>query len=122
MIAVVERNSHAYDNHFRPQSDFVPEAATVFRLEDGLEQVECWLNRLACAPADHVSMPHAIATGQPSTIGVAEQSLIACVFAIDYVRFEYTQPPEVRARKGPADWVANWIAPAIVWLDRRGRL
>lgn len=122
MVAVVERNPHAYDNHFRPQSDFVPEAATVFRLEDGLEQVECWLNRLACEPADHISMPHAIATGRPNTIGAAEQSLIASVFAIDYARFEYTRPPDARPRKRPADWVANWIAPAIVWLDRRGRI
>ena len=35
MLAVLRLNPRAFDNHLRPQADFVPEGA-VFRLEDGL--------------------------------------------------------------------------------------
>ncbi|MEK6217390.1 MAG: sulfotransferase family protein, partial [Boseongicola sp.] len=32
------------DNHLRRQSDFVPDRATIFRLEDGLDVVSNWLD------------------------------------------------------------------------------
>lgn len=38
------RDPHALDNHVRPMADIVPEAAVVFRLEDGLDRVVEWLD------------------------------------------------------------------------------
>lgn len=35
------------DNHYRPMADFVPEDATVFRLENGLDPLVAWLDDLA---------------------------------------------------------------------------
>jgi len=36
-----------FDNHTRPMSDLVPEDAIIFRLEDGLDAVVCWLDEVA---------------------------------------------------------------------------
>ena len=36
MLAVARLNPHAFDNHLRPQVDFIPDSAAVFRLEEGL--------------------------------------------------------------------------------------
>ena len=40
---LLDEEGFVYDNHLRPQAAFVPEGATVFRLEDGLDAVLSWL-------------------------------------------------------------------------------
>ena len=50
MLATARRSPYAFDNHFRPQTDFVPEGARVFRLEDGLQPAIDWLLEAAGEP------------------------------------------------------------------------
>lgn len=122
MLAVAARNPHAYDNHFRPQTDFLPEGARVFRLEDGLQPVADWLSTAAGRPPPEGLFPHEIPTKGHARIGPAETRLMARVFAEDYARFGYDTPPETRATVGLLDGLAFCLAPLAAALDRRGRL
>lgn len=45
------------DNHFQPQSQFLPKKCRVFKMEDGLDKVEAWLDEIAGA-ADDISIPN----------------------------------------------------------------
>lgn len=121
MLAVAEKNPHAFDNHLRPQGDFIPDGAAVFRLEDGLEKALAWLAETADAVPAPVSIPHAIATRAATSVGPAETARIARAYAGDYARFGYAMPPGI----GTADWLdrlARGLAPLVVLLDRKGAL
>ena len=121
MLAVVERHPHAFDNHLRPQGDFIPETAVVFRLEDGLEKALAWLVETADAAATSTPVPRAIATRSGTPVGPAERARIARAYAGDYARFGYAMP----AVDSAPDWrdrLARWLAPLIARLDRKGAL
>ena len=121
MLAVARRNPYAFDNHFRPQSAFLPEGAVLFRLEDGLAPVEDWLAQ-ATGDGGSAPMPHAISTRKSASVAPAEAALIAHAFDEDYDRLGYARPaPHVR-RIDPLSWIAERVAPGVVWLDRTGRL
>lgn len=122
MIAVAGRNPHAFDNHFRPQAEFVPTDAFVFHLENGLERVENWLVQTLGVLKGNTSIPHAIPSGNAKPVGAAEQALIARHFGIDYARFGYPRPPSHLAGAPLLDAIANALAPAVEWLEKRGRL
>lgn len=121
MLAVAGRNPHAFDNHFRPQAEFVPEGARIFRLEDGLAPVARWLAETTGEALDIRALPHAIPTGNSARIGPGERALIARAFAGDYARFGYPQPALPHRRRG-ADLVARGLAGPVAWLERRGRI
>lgn len=122
MLAAARRHPHAFDNHFRPQGDFVPEEAWVFRLEDGLDRVADWLADASGEPRATADFPHAIATGRRGAVAGPEQALIGHVFAGDYARFGYDRPAPRRPRRPVTDRLASGLAPLVVWLDRRGWL
>jgi len=44
-INKVKANKHHFDNHLRPQSDFIEEQMQIFKLEDGLENVIKFLKK-----------------------------------------------------------------------------
>ncbi|MDY6925338.1 MAG: hypothetical protein SWI22_15420 [Pseudomonadota bacterium] len=125
MLAVAARHPHAFDNHFRPQSDFVPEGARVFRLEEGLAPVAAWLAQ-ASGEALLAPLPHAIPTERSGRGRMAPQetALFARVFATDYHRFGYPCPPGAAGdpRRPVLDRLARTLAPLVAALDRRGRL
>ena len=121
MLKVAARNPHAFDNHLRPQADFVPDGARIFRLEDGLQPVADWLRQTAGISGVARAIPHAISTGVPRDIPARDAALIARVFQPDYARFGYARPSGP-SRAVVLDWLATLIAPAVVFLDRRGRL
>ena len=121
MLAVVARNPHAFDNHLRPQSDFIPEGAQVFRLEDGLDKALHWLAETAGDPVAPPPAPKAIATRTRTDLTPSDRARIAQAFAKDYARFGYVAPHASCALKG-RDTVAEWIAPLVVLLDRKGAL
>ena len=121
MLKVAARNPHAFDNHLRPQTDFVPDTARVFRLEDGLQPVADWLRQTAGVSGLDTAIPHAIPTGACAGIAARDAALIARVFQPDYARFGYARA-HGQARTGALDWLAALIAPAVAFLDRRGRL
>ena len=121
MLAMAQRNPFAFDNHLRPQADFVPNEARVFRLEDGLAPVVAWLVETAGAAPVSEPVPHALASGGAPEIAVPDRILIEAAFRADYARFGYARRGGV-ARRGLADGVAAVLAVPLVWLDRRGRL
>lgn len=124
MLAVARRNLHAYDNHFRPQADFVPEEVVVFRLEDGLQPVADWLNDAAGLPPPKGVFPHAIPTKGAAMIKAETRRRIVDFFAEDYARFGYALPERMphRRRLGLLDVLIWGLAPLVAALDRRGRL
>lgn len=124
VLEMARRNPFAMDNHLRPQADFVPEGAAVFRLEEGIMPAIRWLSeatdcplpppeaRLATAPDKRAARP----------VGAAERALIARAHHADYTRFGYPLPEDPPTVTALADRLARPLAAMAVWLDRRGRL
>ncbi len=121
MLAVARRNPYAFDNHLRPQSDFVPAGAEVFRLEDGLQRAVDWLAMVAEAE-DLAAPERRLATGHQDQTDPATLARISDAFAEDYRRFGYYRPRVPPARLDFSDWVATLMAPFVAALERRGRL
>jgi len=122
MLAMARKNPFAFDNHFRPQTDFVPDGASVFRLEDGLQAVFGWLAEITGTEAVSAP-PHALKTGGGGAgPSAADRARIAAAFEADYARFGYVPPDLPPPRRDGLDRLAAAAAPVLVWLDRRGRL
>ena len=121
MLALAQRSPYAYDNHLRPQSDFIPKGAKVFHLEDGMEAVIDWLTSVAGAHPQKMPAPHAIPTSARQDPAPADVARIVRAFERDYARFGYPRPsPAYRADL--YDWCAAKLAPLLGYLDRRGAL
>ena len=124
MLAVVRSNPHAFDNHLRPQDDFIPATARVFHLEDGLDQVATWLTKTAGEGVPEESFPHALSTGASQPVVASDARRIAAAFAADYARFGYELSCHQHAplSRDWLDWIAERIAPLVQILERRGWL
>lgn len=102
------RDPRAFDNHARPMDDIVPEDATVFRLEDGTEDLIAWLDALqgeaagprAITPANRRSdrrggvvwmgTRNGARAGAPPVRPSAEDlEVIAAIYERDFSRFGY---------------------------------
>lgn len=95
-----ENFPYALDNHTRPADDIIPEAATVFRLEDGLEAVVRWLDGIEAAerlpreilPKNGyeflIAQPSRV-PGPPVVVTPAVRRLIAGLYDVDFSRFGY---------------------------------
>lgn len=97
----------AADNHIRPMTDIVPEGATVFHLEHGLDALVAWLDALTgTAEGPRVIAERNIrgayvrTTGQKATPSAADIDLIARLYAADFARFGYD--PSARDPKAAA--------------------
>lgn len=123
MLATARINPHAFDNHLRPQGDFVPEGAAVFRFEAGLGPVLDWLAATTGTPPA-AAPPHALAAGGSAPrLSDSDRSRIGAAFAADYARFGYPAPAAAaRPRPDGLDRLAAALAPLVAALDRRGRL
>ena len=120
MLSVARRNPHAFDNHFRPQSEFVPEGAEVFHLENGLGSVAAWLSEVTGEALAGSDLPHAIPSGAGPACSPACLGLIAGVFAEDYARFGYRRPVDsapVARREGLG---FRLLVALVAWAERRG--
>lgn len=123
MVRLAHANPYAFDNHLRPQCDFVPERAKVFRLEDGMEQVGTWLSTQMEDAASVPSLPRLLSGGhdrQRPLIEARDKALIAQVFARDYARFGYRLPPRAGAPRPFVDWAAWVLHFPVRLLERRG--
>ena len=88
-----------HDNHHRPMVDFVPPAAQVFRLEDGMAKVDDWLTQqfgrkdgLADIGTANVrsERKQSIRSQRPRTVATAADiAIIEETYAADYARFGY---------------------------------
>ncbi len=121
MLQVAARNPHAFDNHLRPQGDFIPDHARLFRLEDGLDAVAVWLAEITGACLSPANLPHALPKVAGHDIGPRDAALIGQAFAVDYNRFGYDRPRGTAARP-VLDWLTARAAPLVAWIERRGRL
>lgn len=123
MLRLARLNPYAFDNHLRPQCDFIPEGAAIFRLEDGLEQVGAWMaEHIGCPPLP-ATFPHRLSgRGTAPRIDPRDRALIARTFAADYARFGY----EPEAQGSAARPIVDLAALVIIWpirlLERCGRL
>lgn len=127
MLAMAERNPYAFDNHLRPQSDFIPDHAHVFRLEAGLDPVTTWLSRNAAVPGPE-RIPHVLAgkTKMKTRLYSEDIVKIRMTYARDYERFGYCLPDLVNF---PADpWprvrqiLIRSLLPIVLRLERCGNL
>lgn len=91
---------YALDNHPRPMSEFIPEEARIFRLEDGLQPVADWLDELpARRPAPEPigrnnsydeKLARSGGTPGPKVAPTdADRARIAEIYAVDFERFGY---------------------------------
>lgn len=87
-----------YDNHTRPMVDFVPEDAVIFRMEDGMERVQAWIDTtLGLTPdPEHPQIPRINTryrrlggTLPDFEISAKARALIADLHAADFERFSY---------------------------------
>ncbi len=122
MLATAAKHPYVFDNHLRPQSDFVPDGARVFHLEDGLHRAVRWLMETVGEPITEEALPHALPSGTKPRIPAQSQSLIARYFAVDYARFGYRSPPLCHDRSGLGRLIVAALVPPIVFLYERGRL
>jgi hypothetical protein len=102
------RDPRAFDNHARPMDDLVPDAAAVFRLEEGTEGLIAWLDALQgeaaepreITPANRRSDRRGSVTwigGRNGAVGEtppvrpspADLEAIAAIYARDFARFGY---------------------------------
>jgi hypothetical protein len=122
MFAMADRNPYTHDNHFRPQTAFLPpEDVTVFRLEDGLGPVLGWLCALLDEPPPAV-VPHDLRSAKPRETVPSDRdtALIAGRFAEDYRRFGYRPPAAAKAGGDEDLFPANLAAALLDPLYRRG--
>lgn len=107
-LAKVPTQPYLLEGHLRPQSDLVPQAARIFRLEDGLEPIVPYLDTLAgntdgprdIAPRNVGKWRNDEAEPVPSD---AVLDLIAKVYAQDFARFGYDAPTTAAAAKALPD-------------------
>lgn len=122
MLALVRHHPHGFDNHIRPQADFIPDGARVFRLEDGLDPVLRWLAHETGLQQD-IAVPHAIPSGaRAQRIRPVDKARIAALHAADYTRFGYERPSSDAPPPDIWDWCAKGLARGLAFLDRRGAL
>jgi len=122
MLSLAERHPYAFDNHFRPQSAFVPEGAKVFKLEEGLDPALCWLAVQTGVSHDPDEVKHTNTTGRATPIASQAVARIVQVFGEDYSRFGYPKPKVDSPVHNWVDRGIKTLVPGLVWLDRRGRL
>lgn len=92
---------YALHGHLRPMTEFVPEAATAFRIEDGLAPVVHWLDDLTgtesgpreIAPVNVLS-ERIGATLETIALTPRILDMIATLYADDFGRFGYPLDPE----------------------------
>ena len=89
-----------HDNHTRPMTDFVPEDAVLFRLEDGTGAVEAWIDDL-CGPQtgpEPATSPRIntryrrLKDGPPQppfAVTAGERALVGQLYPQDFERFGY---------------------------------
>lgn len=91
-IAGFDAQAHArFDDHFRLQSDVVPDWCAAFRMEDGFEPVIAWLD--AWSGQSHAATIGTSLTGKYKKAEPSPEirDFVATFYAGDYERFGFTR-------------------------------
>jgi hypothetical protein len=123
LLHAARRDPYICDNHIRPQSDFLPPHAEVFRLEDGLDHLPDWIAAEAGPPAGEAAMHHSqkapAGPGRPIVPTRHDLRRIAAFYAADYARFGYPLPDVAAAPAAPLTRLSSALAGASApWLVR----
>ena len=136
VLSLSARNPYAFDNHLRPQSDFIPESARIFYLENGMEAVARWFTEATGANVSGGCFSHELklAAGPPVDVRDRDIALIHKVFAQDYSRFGYgncsvesglnyiTERAFLRWRDTICNPLLRLLTPGLEILERCGKL
>ena len=128
MIKISRLNPYAFDNHLRPQRDFLPEGAQLFRLEDGLSQVAAFLAKQVGMPAPSGTFRKELATPDRCEVKIYRQDifLILKAYSEDYDALNYNRPLPHSFSNDPScgmrELLAKLIFPAAFLLERCGKL
>lgn len=119
-----------FDNHLRPQSEIVPPKATVFQLENGLEQVVAYLDERFGPAAASEEVAHANKRREKpgfetvtARLSQGAVRLVEEIYGEDFERFGYAFDPErpvalVSPGKVGAGRAAKRRLDRLVWLAR----
>lgn len=102
MFAAAKVDPRIYHNHIRPQSDFVPEGAEVFRLEDGFDGLIARLDEVSGARVDFGVERVNTSKKADGDVVLRRQDIEAVLafYGPDYQRFGFDEPL-------PADYPAD---------------
>jgi len=127
-LQIASARPHFMDNHFRPQTDFLPPETVVFRMEDGLDHLVAWLDSIAGAEDPSLKLPHSLKSKQvPVQIEPTQHDLdlIRIHFLRDYEEFGYDIPNfEYLSKDRMTRWknaLAKVVAPVLGILYDRGK-
>lgn len=87
------RNPLYSDNHVRPQVDFAVWDPVIYRLEDGLDEVQERLDSIIGAQGKWPAQPLKVSTnsaGNPGRLRASTRSLIRSFFSRDFDAFDYS--------------------------------
>ncbi|WP_172300489.1 sulfotransferase family 2 domain-containing protein [Pseudoruegeria sp. HB172150] len=118
---------HRFDNHSRPQTEFLPPEGTlpctVFHLEHGLDAVIPYLDELAGDQGGPRAMGHVLQAKEPTsgplTPTTEEIALIAEIYAADFARFGYV--PDSKKPLAPAPDLSPEFAASNAAARARAR-
>lgn len=120
ILEIREEQPFPFDNHILPMSDLVPEGATVFHLEHGLQALVPWCDAImghkdGPRALEHVNKRAEYASSSQTRVvpGPGEIARIAQIYAADFERFKYL--PDADMPKTPApdlnpETLAEWDA------------
>ncbi len=101
MLPASRKEPYLLDGHFIPQTEFLVEGASVFRLENGTEPLRAWLSeRLEREMPDFPERLNASQAPRPE-LDDGTRAFIANHYRQDYERFGYPFP-EVGAARDPS--------------------
>jgi hypothetical protein len=124
MISAARCDARVYDNHIRPQVDFLPEGTKLFKLEEGLSAIVPYLDKVLGYESPLVEIPHLLKSKKfPVSLSREDVRLIVEYYRDDYDRFGYPEPDYSmfpRDSLAPVrDLIGKVVGRAIVHWQRR---
>lgn len=124
MISAARREPRIYENHIRPQVDFLPKGAVAFRLEDGIDAFIPHLDEIVGKKNENIKIEHLLTSkALPITLTRQDARIISEYYAEDYKRFGY---PKIESSELASDqWstirglIAKLLGHAIVLHQHR---
>lgn len=100
----LEERPFVHDNHVRPMVSLVPDSATIFHLEHGLEALVPWLDEVCGRSNGPRTIPHVNEARNQKSRAVeptdTDRALIADIYAADFERFGYRLESRLPAPSG----------------------